>query len=80
MNNWWKATIILLVVLWIAAFSIALYVDNQGFKEEKRFCESKDMTRLPNRDAHVQCVTEDGDIKHYSRSKVRSTYDVFGRN
>ncbi len=66
------AVILILAVLFAIAFGLAIYADNQNFAKEDRFCESKGMTRLPNKQSHVQCITEDGDIKHFSRDKVRN--------
>lgn len=71
-----KKTVITILVILLAltlfvAMPIAIYHDVKNYAKEDRFCEDKGMARLPNRQGHVQCITEDGDIRHFSRHKVK---------
>ncbi len=43
----------------------------ERIEEEERFCESNGMFRANSLQPNIQCMTEDGDLKHFSRKMVR---------
>lgn len=68
-----KFTFWYIVVCTIITITIltSFYIEDVEIKKDKTFCESKELTFLSGGN-HIQCINEDGEIKHYSRDMRRN--------